>query len=126
MAVIKLVYCATPARLSDQKHKIMGFVISKGKAPLHPFNALPIEYFETETINRADTLALCCKLIDACDEFWLFGISEGTLIEAEYFFKNHGQSESVKIWINEFDTESKNYAEHYQARFAETLAKLGL
>ena len=106
---MNLVYCATPARLSNQKHNIMEFVINKGKAPLQPFNALPIEYFETPEINRADTLALCCKLVDACDEFWIFGISEGTLTEAEYFFKKH-----------------QYYAKEFRARFDKTLAKLML
>jgi len=113
--------------MSDQKHKIMEFVISQGKAPLHPFNALPIEYFETDTINRIDTLTLCCKLVDACDEFWLFGISEGTLTEAEYFFKTHTSStKPLQIWIDRFDADCTKYAEQYRTRFKETLGKLGL
>lgn len=83
----ELVYASCPARMGDKKKEIMDFIAFQGKGGLHPFNAFPYEYFEGGVIGRKDTIQMCCRLIDICDQFWLFGISEGTLTETEYYFQ---------------------------------------
>ena len=127
MAYDKLVYCASPARLSYIKDDIMSFVLSKGMAPLHPFNALPAEYFENDIVSRADTLEICCKLVDICDEFWLFGVSEGTLTESQYLLNRSTEfRKPLKVLCEGFDPEYKTYVEKYRERFQKTLTELGL
>lgn len=119
MSNTALVYCACPARLGDKKKQILDFVASKGKAPLHPFNALPYEYFEGGIVGREATLEACCRLIDVCDEFWLFGISEGTLVELEYFYKKgHEASKKLRFFHKQFDDESEKYTTLLQEKHA--------
>ncbi len=45
-ATAKLIYCATPSRLTYKMHEIMDFVKKEGNAPLHPFQAFPYDAFE--------------------------------------------------------------------------------
>ena len=123
---MKLIYASCPARLTEKKEEIMRYVESQGCACLHPFNALPYEFFEGGSIGRQTTLELCCKLVKACDEFWLFGISEGCLTELEYFFANGGSQENLKIMVREFDPEHETYAEKLKDRFSATLARIAL
>ncbi|MEM4181862.1 MAG: hypothetical protein QXX68_01775 [Candidatus Pacearchaeota archaeon] len=81
----QLVYCATPSKILHKKEKIMEFVSKKGYAPFHPFQAFPIEYFENKkNIERKKTIEYCLRAIKICDEFWLFGLSEGTLVELNF------------------------------------------
>jgi hypothetical protein len=125
MAYNDLVYCACPARLSNIKHKIMEYVASQNKGPLHPINALPYEYFEGGKLGRAKTMEVCCSLIEICDEFWLFGISEGTLIEATYFFAQaSNKTKPFKILVKEFDKEWEKYTKQYFDDYKKTLSKL--
>ncbi|HUD08065.1 MAG TPA: hypothetical protein VMQ52_03240 [Candidatus Saccharimonadales bacterium] len=127
MAYNDLVYCASPARLGNLKHKIMEYVADQNKGPLHPFNALPYKYFEGGKLGRAKTMEVCCSLIGVCDEFWIFGISEGTLIEATYFFAQaSNKNKPFRVLVNEFDKEWKIYAKKYSNNYKETLKKLGL
>ncbi len=124
-----LVYASCPSRLSSKKEEIMKFVASFGKGCLHPFNALPYEYFEGGVIGREKSLDLCCRLIDVCDEFWLFGISEGTLLETEYFFQKNLQLSKpipICVYIKEFDHEWQKYCSIYQDKFGPTLDQLQL
>ena len=82
----KLVYCATPSRIAKKSNEITSFVSKLGLAPLHPFLALPYEFFEgNPIIGREKSMNYCCKLIDICDIFCLFGPSKGTsVIELPY------------------------------------------
>lgn len=101
-------------------------VALQNKGPLHPFNALPYEYFEGGKIDREKTMEVCCRLIDACDEFWMFGVSEGTLIEATYFFeKGYDETKPIKVLVDEFDQEWRDYAKKYEKDYKATLEKLG-
>ncbi len=78
----KLIYCATPSRLVHRIEDIMDFVTKNDYAPLHPFQAFPYERFEgNPKIGRDKSMEWCLRLIDVSDEFWMFGISDGTLIE---------------------------------------------
>ena len=79
----KLIYCATPGRLSQYKEAIMDFVTSRGLAPFHPFQALPLERYEgNPRVGRAKTMEYCLRAVGICDEFWMFGVGDGTLQEA--------------------------------------------
>ena len=63
----------------------MDFITNKGDAPLHPFQAFPYERFEgNASVGREKSMEYCLRLIDTSDEFYLFGISEGTLDETLY------------------------------------------
>lgn len=102
----KIVYAASPARFANRKDEIMLYVSKFDKACLHPFHALPYEYFEGGGISREDTMTFCCKLVDMCDEFWLFGISDGTMLETAYFLERNKELRNpkpIRILINEFD-----------------------
>ncbi len=84
----KLVYCATPSRLKGKTIEIMDFVTSLGKAPLHPFQALPYERYEgNPKIGREKSMEYCFRLVDICDEFYMFGISRGALDEVNRALK---------------------------------------
>lgn len=108
----------------------MNIARDEGKACLHPFNAFPYEYYEgNPKIGRARSLELCCKAIDICDEFWIFGVSEGTLFEADYFFKRNEENGlvlPVSNLIRQYDPEYKKYSDIYRDRFERTLKILEL
>ena len=80
----KLVYCATPSRLSERKEEFMDFATKNNYAPFHPFQAFEYERFEGGPIGREKTMEYCLRAVEICDEFWLFGISEGTLTELDH------------------------------------------
>lgn len=125
----EIVYTSCPSRLIGRKDEIMDFVASRGKGGLHPFNALPYKYFEGGVLGRAKSLEICCRLIDICDEFDIYGISEGTLIELEYFLnQNHllRFSKPLGVYIKEFDEEWQRYYDLYEGRFGMVMAKLKL
>lgn len=124
----ELVYISSPSRLIHKKDEMMQLVASHGKGGLHPFNALPYEYFEGGVVGRDTSMRYCCSLIDVCHEFWLFGISEGTLIETEYFMVKN-REDNVKpfiILVKEFDPEWQKYYDIFIPRFSRVLQSLGL
>lgn len=78
----RLIYCATPSRLSQHKEVIMDFVTNKGLAPFHPFQGFPFERYEgNQKVGREKSMEYCLRAVNMCDEFWMFGISNGTLQE---------------------------------------------
>lgn len=96
----QLVYCATPSRLSHQAEAICEFVDRIGYAPLQPLIALPRKHFEGNiNVGREKTLEHCERLIEICEEFWLFGISEGTVRE---FLKANDLNKPIRL-IKKFD-----------------------
>jgi hypothetical protein len=119
--IVLLIYCATPARLAEKKKEIMDFVTKKGLGPFHPFQAFEYERFEGGPIGREKTIEFCCRAIDICDEFWLFGVSEGTLAELCHAIK---RKKPIRLFIDEFD---KNWRKEYKRlknKFGDPLAKL--
>lgn len=117
---MRLIYCATPSRLSGKKKEIMDFVTEQGYGPFHPFQAFEYERFEGGAIGRKRTMEFCCRAIDICDEFWMFGISEGTLIELCYVLKKNlrrKRSKLIRLFLNEFDKDV------WQAKYDELKAK---
>ena len=111
----KLIYCATPARLNIKRQEIMDFVTQKGYRPLHPFQAFEYERFEGGPIGREKTIEFCKRLVDISDEFWMFGISEGTLAEYVHALKIE---KPIKLLFETYDPEWRQYyqklAEKYQ------------
>lgn len=98
-----LVYAACPSRLAHKSNAILKFVANHGHAPLHPFQAFPYDLFEGGKPGRERTLEWCCRLIDICDELWLFGISDGTLFEVNYFIAR-GRKSHFRDFSDVFDS----------------------
>jgi hypothetical protein len=109
----KLVYCAQPGRLSNRKREVMNFVLEQGYAPLHPFQAFPYDLFEGGKIGREKTMELCQRLIEAADEFWLFGVSEGTLQDLTYALKI---KKHVRVFLD-FDPEWEVYYKKLKEKY---------
>lgn len=114
----KLIYCATPSRLSHKTVEIMNFVTYRGCAPLHPFQALPYERFEgNPIIGRAKSMEWCLKLIEISDEFWMFGVSSETLEEVVYAKKI---VKPVRLFLD-FDFEWKKYYQELKDKYENPL-----
>lgn len=123
----KLVYCATPARLSSKMIEIMDFVTQQGIGPFHPFQAFEYERFEGGPIGREKTMEFCCRAVEMCDEFWLFGISEGTLTELSCVLAFNEASPSkakpIRCFYETFDPEWQKYYRKYRKRFNDPLRR---
>lgn len=118
---MKLIYCATPARLADKKKEIMDFVAEQGSAPFHPFQAFEYERFEKGPVGREKTVEFCCRVVDICDEFWMFGISEGTLTELNHALK---KDKTIKLFLDKFDKDWKEEYKKLKDKFGDPLAKM--
>ena len=108
-----LVYAATPSRLTSYVDDIMQFVTDQGFACLHPFKALPYEYYEGGKVGRDKTLVHCCRLVEVCDEFWVFGISKGVLTELRHVFQFNKNSENpmqVRLMLELYDLDWRDIA----------------
>lgn len=117
----KLIYCATPSRLNKKKKEIMDFVTNKGHGPLHPFQAFPYERFEgNKKVGRKKTIEWCLRLIKICDEFWLFGISEGTLQELNCALE---ENKTIKNCL-EFDKDWEKQYKKLKKKFENPLKKI--
>lgn len=118
----KLIYCATPSRIVSRLKDIMDFVTNQGYAPLHPFQAFPYERFEgNPKIGRAKSMEFCARLIDISDEFWMFGVSNGTLEEVAYAIKI---SKPVILQLEAFDPEWKKFYKELGKKYGNSLDKL--
>lgn len=129
--MLELVYAATPARLKNKIEETMDRIQEEGKLPLHPFVALPYERYEgNENVGRNPTMEVCCRIIEICDEFWVFGISEGTLIELTWVLEwnaNHPtKAKTIRLLYEEFDPEWQKYYEQYrnEPRFNNPLERI--
>ena len=118
----KLIYCATPSRLNTKRKEIMDSVTKKGYGPLHPFQAFEYERFEGGPIGRVATIEFCKRLIDVSDEFWMFGVSEGTLIELTHALRN---KKPVTLLLDEYDPEWKQYYQELGEKYNRPLEKIG-
>ena len=122
-----LIYCATPARLGQKRVEIMDLVSQHGYGPFHPFQAFEYERFEGGPVGRQKTMEFCCRAIDICDEFWLFGISIGTLTELCYVLDRNSTSinpKPIKLFQNKFD---ERWLEEYiklKDNFGDPLSKI--
>ena len=118
----KLIYCATPSRLIHRTEEIMDFVTNRGNAPLHPFQAFPYPRYEgNPKIGRTQSMKWCLRLVDISDEFWMFGVSDGTLEEVAYAIKT---SKPIHLKFDGFDSEWKNFYQELGHKYGNPLDKL--
>ena len=108
----KLIYCAVPSRIKDLSEKIMNFVTSQGEGPLNPFYALPVKKFEEGSIGRKKSLEFTKRLVKICDEFYLFGLSHGTVVNDLKEAKINNIP--IKYFFKEFDPEWKKYYNQFK------------
>ncbi len=115
----RLIYAACPSRLAGLTDEIFSFVADTGNACLHPFAAMPFQFFEgSPTVGRERTLDWCCRLINASDEFWIFGISAGTLLELEYAMGCKMRIRNVaRRFDPQFELEKARFARRHRAAF---------
>ena len=104
----KLIYCATPSRISNKIKQIMDVVTSKCYGPFHPFQAFELERFEHGPVGRDKTMEFCKRAVEICDEFWMFGVSEGTLFELNYALE---LGKPVQLMFEGFDPEWEEFYE---------------
>jgi hypothetical protein len=124
---MSLVYCATPARLKRKKNMIMDFVTSLGLGPFHPFQAFQYERFEGGPVGRTKTMEFCCRAIRICNQFWLFGISEGTLTELCYVIKLNRKRKNkihIMLFLNDFDKKWVSEYARLRKAFGDPLSKI--
>ncbi len=123
MKKCKLIYCATPARLNHKKKEIMDFVTNKGHAPFHPFQAFEYKRFEGGPAGRNKTIKFCKRAVEICDEFWLFGVSNGTIEELKCAMK---KKKPIKIFLDQFDPQWKKAYQKLARKYIniDTLRKL--
>ncbi len=57
-------------------------------------------------VGRERTMEFCRRTIDICDEFWMFGVSRGTLEEVAHAL---GRGKKVKLFLDEFDPDWRRY-----------------
>lgn len=111
----KLIYCATPSRISDRIKDIMDFVTNLGYAPLHPLQAFPYERYEGNTrIGRLKTIEWCLRLIEISDKFYMFGVSNGTLEEVVHAVKI---MKPITLMFDGFDPEWRKYYEELGSKY---------
>ena len=110
----KLIYCATPSRMVSSTKQIMNFVTAQRDAPFHPLHAFEYSRFEGGPVGREGTLEFCCRAIQLCDEFWLFGVSAGTLFEldftVEFNRKNPQLQKTIRLLHRDFDPDWEEFA----------------
>ena len=105
----KLIYCAVPARLIKDESSInkqMDMITKEGNAPLHPFQALPLERYENGPVGKKRTWDFCLRLVEIADELYFFGVSHGTLFELNHALKC---KKPIKLLLNEWDPDWKEY-----------------
>lgn len=118
----KLIYCATPSRLVHRIDKIMDFVTDQGNAPLHPFQAFPYERYEgNPEIGRTKSMEWCLRLVDISDEFYMFGVSNGTLEEVAHAIKT---IKPVTLYFDGFDPEWEKFYRELGQKYGNPLDKL--
>lgn len=74
-------------------------------------------------IGREKTMEFCCRAIDICDEFWMFGISRGTLLELCHVLQHH-PNKKINLLLDEFDPGWKTEYEKLKNEFGDPLSKI--
>lgn len=79
-----IIYAATPIRLQHLTEEICDFIEQSNYIPLHPFFALPYQRYNYDRFTKDEIYHTCFRLIDSCDQLWIFGINSGSLREYQY------------------------------------------
>jgi hypothetical protein len=78
----KLIYTAMSKKNFFQKWRVVKFVLEKVLVPLNPF--MLYDYFLVDAVNHDLVRDANHKIIDRCDELWVFGeIADGVKREIE-------------------------------------------
>ncbi|MEA5359784.1 hypothetical protein VA596_09565 [Amycolatopsis sp., V23-08] len=77
----KLVYTAQSKHYFYCRDAVCQYVFEQGAVPLNPFRVF--DYFLGDRVGRDDVRGGNRRLIEACDEVWIFGdtLADGVLIE---------------------------------------------
>ena len=110
---MKLIYCAIPSRMSEKFVQIMDYVESKHNAAFNPFLAFPKERFEFGRIGKKTTMEYCKRAIEICDEFWIFGLSEGTIEEMNHAIKIKKPVKILKEFDESWESKKINFKESF-------------
>tara|TARA_Y100000310_G_scaffold345160_1_gene462270 strand:- start:10016 stop:10315 length:300 start_codon:yes stop_codon:yes gene_type:complete len=94
---------------------------NKGHGPLHPFQAFEYERFEGGPVGREKSMEFCRRAVKICDEYWLFGISHGTLEELVHALK---LKKPVKLFLDDWDPKWERYYEELGLKYGNPLAKI--
>jgi len=115
----KIVYASMPSRMAHRTGEICKFISDKGYLSYHPFQAMPYELYEGHPkVGRRKTMQVCLKEIRDKDEFWLFGVSEGTLEELVYA---QSQGKPIQYHFKEFDNEWEQFYDKLSNKFGDPL-----
>ena len=69
-------------------------IASLGLLPISPLHLFSFYDIEVDVV-RAEILQVCFRLIDLCDEVWMYGDSEGCRMEADYAERS---GKAVRQW----------------------------
>ena len=89
----------------------MDYVESKNNAAFNPFIAFPIERFELGKAGREATMEYCKRAVEICDEFWIFGVSKGTIEEMNHAITIKKPVKTIKEFDEEWELEKSNFKE---------------
>lgn len=117
----ELIYCATPSRLVHRLNDMIDLVTNQGDGPLHPFLALPYDRYEEGPVGRAVTMEFCLRLVNICDRFYMFGVSEGTMKEVVHAI---GMKKPISLKFDGFDSDWKKFYNILGPKYGNPLDKL--
>ncbi|MGB9813517.1 MAG: DUF4406 domain-containing protein [Thermovenabulum sp.] len=81
---MRKVFISHPYKDDPEGNKKKVDKICRGLTGVLPISPLHLFSFMDSDNNREEIMEVCYKLIDICDEVWVYGDSEGCRKEAEY------------------------------------------
>ena len=83
---MKRVFISHPFTSDPEGNRVRVDIICRDlvKQGILPISPLHLFSFMENDDNREEILQVCFRLIDICDEVWIYGDSEGCKREAEY------------------------------------------
>ena len=97
-AFSKLVYCAHSHYTIDRSKDIAVFVLKKGLIPLDPFLTIPPEVYEFVGIREEECVNTDIKLLEHCDELWIFGDGKTPGVSKETEWWKEHRTEPIKYF----------------------------
>ncbi len=76
-------FASDPEGNREKEKKICKYVLKQGHLPISPLHLFKFIEEETPTL-RENIMIVCKRLIDQCDEVWIFGNSRGCKEEERY------------------------------------------
>jgi len=83
---VKRVFISHPFSSDPEGNRVRVDIICHDlvKQGILPISPLHLFSFMEDDLQREEILQVCFKIIDICDEVWIYGDSEGCKREAEY------------------------------------------